>query len=199
MARCCNSLLQKIWNILKSPIQGTRSSSEAPTSAAASHPPKAETLTGRLAGHQTNRWNSWTQPLDWPPRSAERGHNQFLKHIFLPIYSSWDTEERGGLAVPCGAEIGRYHLLKYYKSTVLAGHTTACLIPSIEAERSIMAAKRWHAGKFHHVTFDLPGFPNRLFLSSGPNKMHYLAGICCSAASTNLSSTSFIWRSSTLI
>lgn len=54
--------------------------------------------------------------------------------------------------------------------------------PQHRSRKKHYGCKRWHPGRLHYATFDLPGFPNRLFLSSGPNKMHCLAGICCSAA-----------------
>lgn len=150
MARCCNSLFQKIWNILKSPIQGKRSSSEAQTT---SHPKQRLSEDALLAVKQTGETaepNLWAGHLEVQSMVTINFWNTFL--ILSP---SWDTKEQGGLAVPCRAEIGQYHLLKYYKSTVPAGHSTVCLGPSTDQNKALWLQKDDMLGSFimSHLTF----------------------------------------------
>lgn len=195
MARICNFLLQEVQDIWRSPSTGDKKQLGGTKFSGSIPPVWGREQQGTRCCSQTSRWNSRTWPWAGHPECRARSWSN-SEAAFSHNYSLDITG--GSLQLP--GELRLADTVSEHIPWPLSPLGTPQPVGSLaQAGSSIMAAKRWHAGRFHCVTSDLPSLPNRLFLSPGPNKMHYLAGICCSAASTNLSSTNFIWRSSTLI
>lgn len=184
MARICNFLLQKVQGILRSPRTGDKK-----------HKIQWQHFTclrqgaaGDSAGSQTSRWNSWTWPWAGHPECTAWSWSNF-EAVFSHYYP---LDTTGGSLQLLGELRVADTIPEHIPWPLSPLGTPQCVWSLAQAGSSFMAANRWHAGRFHCVTSDLPSLPKRLFLSPGPNKVHCLAGICCSAASTNLSSTNFV-------
>lgn len=115
---------------------------------------------------------------------------KLMARYVFSLYLLLTSHPRRGLTAPCGGKM----------TNTISENITPAPAPlgkppgdSAGAESNNVAAMTWYAGTFHCAIFDRTSFPNRLFLSLGPNKMHYLAGICCSPTSANLNLISFTW------